>query len=58
MNSREIVCIATESLRMAKNREELISLVEQKLHIKIKIIDEIEESKLGFVTATVRNGYN
>lgn len=44
--------IATEAFRLALNGEELLSFLARQEGFSIRLIDQIEEANLGFITAT------
>lgn len=49
-NVVEVIAVATEAIRRAKNRNEILSLIKEKLNINIRILSGIEESAYGYIT--------
>jgi len=48
----EIHCIGTSALRCAENRKQVIDEIEKKTGISVEVIDEEEEARLSFISAT------
>jgi exopolyphosphatase/guanosine-5'-triphosphate,3'-diphosphate pyrophosphatase len=46
---RKVVAVATEALRRAKNSEDFLRLVKEKVGIEVKVITPEEEGKLSFL---------
>ncbi|EKQ51334.1 MULTISPECIES: exopolyphosphatase [unclassified Clostridium] len=49
-NVVEIIVVATEAIRRADNKNEILSLVKEKLDLDIRILSGIEESAYGYLT--------
>jgi len=49
-NVEEIIVVATEAIRRAKNRTEILSLVKEKLNLDIRILSGLEESAYGYLS--------
>ncbi|BCZ47878.1 exopolyphosphatase [Clostridium gelidum] len=49
-NVVEIIVVATEAVRRANNKEEILSLVKEKLNLDIRILSGLEESAYGYLT--------
>lgn len=46
----EIIVVATEAIRRAKNRDYILSLVKDKTNLDIRVLSGIEESAYGYIT--------
>ncbi|HEX9026287.1 MAG TPA: exopolyphosphatase, partial [Clostridium sp.] len=49
-NVVEIIVVATEAVRRANNKKEILSLVKDKLKLNIRILSGLEESAYGYLT--------
>ena len=49
-NVVEIIVVATEAIRRANNKNEILSLVKEKLNLDIRILSGLEESAYGYLT--------
>ena len=49
-NVAEIVVVATEAIRRANNKKEILSLVKEKIKLDIRILSGLEESAYGYTT--------
>lgn len=49
-NVVEIIVVATEAIRRAENKTEILSLVKEKLNLDIRILSGLEESAYGYLT--------
>lgn len=45
----EIICLATATIRQAKNKEDILQLVEERTGLSINILDEFEEAYYGYL---------
>lgn len=46
----EIIVVATEAVRRAKNKNEIVALVKEKLNLNIRILSGLEESAYGYLS--------
>ena len=46
----EIIVVATEAVRRANNKKEILSLVKEKIKLDIRILSGLEESAYGYIT--------
>jgi len=46
----EIIVVATEAVRRANNKDEILSLVKDKVNLDIRILSGLEESAYGYIT--------
>ena len=49
-NVVEIIVVATEAVRRANNKKEILSLVKEKTNLDIRILSGLEESAYGYLT--------
>lgn len=49
-NVVEIIVVATEAVRRAKNKNGILSLIKEKLKLDIRILSGLEESAYGYIT--------
>ena len=49
-NVVEIIVVATEAIRRANNKKEILSLVKEKIKLNIRILSGLEESAYGYLT--------
>ena len=49
-NVAEIIVVATEAVRRANNKKEILSLVKEKIKLDIRILSGLEESAYGYLT--------
>jgi exopolyphosphatase/guanosine-5'-triphosphate,3'-diphosphate pyrophosphatase len=49
-NVVEIIAVATEAIRRANNKKEILSLVKEKIKLDIRILSGLEESAYGYIT--------
>ena len=48
-NVEEIIVVATEAIRRAKNRDRIVTLVKEKVNLDIRILSGLEESAYGYL---------
>ena len=49
-NVSELIVVATEAVRRANNKNEILALVKEKININIRILSGLEESAYGYTT--------
>jgi len=49
-NVLEIIVVATEAVRRASNKSEILALVKNKINLDIRILSGLEESAYGYIT--------